>query len=437
MKYSLLQNQNKKIFALLNKLIQTLNALLSVFLIIRILPDHEFALLTLFITFDMMIFSISGGLVLQALQKYTAETEEGQTDDLISNAVWLYGLLVILPSLCIVILRSGIESILNAEGLALLLMLLPLFIISQWGRKIAYFVLLAREKVRDVFIVDGLAFITKAGLVIAAVWVGMLDKALSVIIIFIISHTIGSLAGVFLLRGHVRLRFKFSPIWTRKILAFGKYTLGTTIGNMIHTRTDTLMISFFYGTSAVALYSAARRIADFFRHFIQAANMIVLPRASLLSAKQDFDGVRSIYNKGLIYSAALIVPVVLPLIIIPGIVILFAYQGRYSESLPILQIFALCTLISPFGTIGSSVASGIGRPQDTCAAIWFSVIVNIALNIVWIPKFGVIGAAYATLVAMIAGGTFITYFVHRQVGLSLSEKRGSIHHTLKDLIRRR
>ena len=409
-----------KIFALLNKLIPTFNGFLTVFVIIRTIPKYEFGLLTLINTFDLVVFAISGGLILQALEKYAAETTGTELDDLITNSVFLYGTLSLVPAVLIAFSSTYIANILNAESLSNLLKLLPLIVISLWSRNLAHFILLAKERLKEVFIVDFVPFLITVILILALYFSNNLNSAMIIIIVRIISNFGATIVILAYLKKDIKLRMNLNKYWINKLLSFGKYSFGTTIGNIIHTRIDTLMIAYFYDPFVLAMYSSARRIADFFRNFVQAANMIVLPRASNLFSKNDLRGVRTIYYKGIIFSLILVLPIALTMILIPNFVLYLAYGSKYQDGANILLLFAICSLISPFGTIGSSVAAGIGKPNFTFIAMWLSVVVNVCLNLVLIPKYGAIGAAYATLVAMIVGGLIITILIHRMVNLSLT-----------------
>lgn len=416
---------SKKTYALLNKLILTFNGLLTVFVIIRALPQYEFGLYTLFNTFDLIIFAVSGGVILQALQKYAAEVTGEQLNDLTTNSIVLYIVLSLVPASFIALFSKYFVHFLNAEPLSGLLKLLPLLVLSSLGRKLACSLLLAKEKLKEIFVIDLISFLLSAGLILVFYFSNNLNKAVTVINIRVAANFLAGIISVFYLKKFIKLNFKIDKYWVSKLLNFGKYSFGTTIGNIIHTRIDTLMIAYFYNPVTLALYNSAKGIADFFRNFVQAANMIVLPRASNLFSKNDLKGVRTIYYKGITYSLVLVLPIALTMILIPNFILYVAYNAKYQDSVNILRILALCSLISPFGTIGSSVAGGIGKPNFAFIAMCFAVIMNVCLNLVLIPKFGAIGAAYATFIAMIVGGITITVLINQIVNLSITDAKKS------------
>ncbi len=381
----------------------------------------EFGLLTLVNTFDLVAFVISGGLILQAMQKYAAEVTGSELNDLVVNSAFLYCLLSLIPALAIAFFSSIIADFLHAPSLSNLLKLLPILTISHWARRLAYYILLAKEKLFEVFIIDFIPFLIMVVLIISLFSSNKLDTALTVLIVRIISDFGATVVSVKYLKKEIKFNLNINRAWIGKLVSFGKYSFGSTMGNLIHMRVDTLMISYFYDPLILAAYSSARGISEFLRNFVQAANMIVLPRASKLFSKSDLTGVRTIYYKGIVYSLILVLPIALILIIIPNFILFLAYGNKYLDSVNILRLFAICSLISPIGTIGSSVSSGIGKPNYVFVAMCLSVIINVCLNLILIPKYGAIGAAYSTLAALIVGGITITSLIHKKINLSIKE----------------
>jgi len=407
-----------KLYALLSKLTPTVNGLITVLVIIRTIPRYEFGLLTLFNTFDLVIFALSGGLVFQALQKYGAELKGIELETMVSNSAFLYGLLSLGPALLIAAVGTFLAETLNADGLANLLGLLPVVVVSQWGRKFAYHLLLAKEQVFQVFVVDLVALIVTAALVLGLYFTGQLDSARVVLFVRILANAVAAIVSVVLIKNIVKLSWRPDRVWRKKLLNFGKYTFGTTVGNIIYTRIDTVMLTYFFNPVALALFHSARGIAEFAKNVVQAANMIILPRASTMSSQKDKRGVKDIYFKGLFYSVALALPISLALLILPELILKLAYNGKYKDGVNILRIFALVALVGPLGTIGSSIASGVGKPRLTFITMSLGVVINIVLNLLLIPTHGAMGAAVATLITVAFGGVLITILLKRRLGLA-------------------
>jgi O-antigen/teichoic acid export membrane protein len=81
----------------------------------------------------------------------------------------------------------------------------------------------------------------------------------------------------------------------------------------------------------------------------------------------------------------------------PIINILFGAQ--YLAAAPILQIYI-------WSSLGLFIGSGVGsyltaenKTKTIFGINFFAMLINIALNLILIPKYGLVGAAWATLVA--------------------------------------
>jgi O-antigen/teichoic acid export membrane protein len=69
--------------------------------------------------------------------------------------------------------------------------------------------------------------------------------------------------------------------------------------------------------------------------------------------------------------------------------------------------------------------------QKSCAAAFaLAVVVNIGLNVVLIPRFGLVGAASATTVAMLVETLAITLLVRRHFGFTATVFRRDLHRQL-------
>jgi len=60
---------------------------------------------------------------------------------------------------------------------------------------------------------------------------------------------------------------------------------------------------------------------------------------------------------------------------------------------------------------------------------------NVCLNLILIPKFGAIGAGYATLIGMIVGGITITILINQIVNLSIAGHNKSFFNELALLLK--
>lgn len=180
---------------------------------------------------------------------------------------------------------------------------------------------------------------------------------------------------------------------------------------IIYLNSDITMLGFFCTDNDVGLYSISSKIYSMVKSVINAVIMVTVPRFSRYIAQNDLEK----YRNELSYSANAIILLIAPIII-----------GMFMEADKILSIFVDNGILAGktviqilsfalFFAVGACFFSySILIPnhaekyflRSTIAAAF----INIVLNFIFIPLFGMIGAAITTLIAEII--VFIMALLH-------------------------
>lgn len=209
--------------------------------------------------------------------------------------------------------------------------------------------------------------------------------------------------GIFLFRFYKSQGLKFSA-WRfeselAKTIWHDSWPLMlSSAAGFIYLRIDQVMIGKLMGESAVGIYAAGVKITEIF-YFIPGIICTSLFPAIINARKTD----RGIYRRRLINFyyllgfLALLMAVPIALLAKPIINILFGAQ--YLAAAPILQIYI-------WSSLGLFIGSGVGsyltaenKTKIIFGINFLAMLINIALNLILIPKYGLVGAAWATLVA--------------------------------------
>lgn len=166
----------------------------------------------------------------------------------------------------------------------------------------------------------------------------------------------------------------------------------------LYMRIDQIMLAEMLGDEAVGVYSAAVRLSEA-TYFIPGVMMAsLLPvmistrsssRELFLARTQHVFDVMAMVGLGLALSMSMLSPDIVEL----------TYGKEYAASASVLAIHAWATVFVFLG-----VASGSYLVAENMTAVAFyrtalGAIVNIGLNFLFIPHWGVVGAAYATLIS--------------------------------------
>jgi len=84
-------------------------------------------------------------------------------------------------------------------------------------------------------------------------------------------------------------------------------------------------------------------------------------------------------------------------------------KKEYWPGAPVLSVYVWAGVFSFLGTASGQYLIAEGYTRLAMVRTGAGAIVNIVLNIFWIPKYGIIGAAYATLIAYAVAAFFILF----------------------------
>lgn len=173
-------------------------------------------------------------------------------------------------------------------------------------------------------------------------------------------------------------------------------TLSTFLG-LLASRIDHVMVSHFLGLSQVAVFTVAWQFIQFFPLIYNAITAVLMPkfatapdRASL--GKMVRRTVRFV-SVGVILALLYIYP--------SKYLIAWMFGEQYVSAMPVYMILAAGYALNIFIVPFSLVISVFNRTQLFVVTGVIQMVTTVVGNVLFIPTFGVIGAAYTFAVAMI------------------------------------
>tara|TARA_Y100000310_G_C20698261_1_gene827258 strand:+ start:3376 stop:4863 length:1488 start_codon:yes stop_codon:yes gene_type:complete len=199
----------------------------------------------------------------------------------------------------------------------------------------------------------------------------------------------------------LKISSKFNKNLVKKLSKYGIFLMATQVGGIILGHTDILMLTYFSGLSQVALYSIALPLSKLFIYFPRAIGGIMIPLTSEMWAKDEkfkiIQGIQSLYK----YSMIVIIPLVLVTISYSSFIIEILYGSQYVLAANTLKILVIGMIFAALLSINIKFFAGIGKPAITSLLIYVGAIFNLIVNIILIPKIGIIGAAISTSISYI------------------------------------
>jgi len=177
----------------------------------------------------------------------------------------------------------------------------------------------------------------------------------------------------------------------------------------IYTKIDQIMIGELIGNSAVGIYAAAIKLSEGW-FFIPSVLAISFFPAMLNARKKSYE----IYierTQNLLNIMALISIVVSILtLFIANYLIYYTYGEEYKDAALILLIHIWGGIFVSMSTISYRYFIIEGLQKLSFYRGLTGLIINIILNFILIPKYGIEGAAYATVISQICALYFFNFF---------------------------
>jgi len=167
--------------------------------------------------------------------------------------------------------------------------------------------------------------------------------------------------------------------------------VGSIMGN-----TDIFMLGIWKAPEDIGLYAAAQR---FFQFIIIVPSMIASASFPLMArlANKDNEKFKVVLEKTLEVFMLIGIPITFGGLILANQIIPLVFGQAYLEAIPVFQILMIMLLVSfPLILLINSIFV-YNQQKKLVAANIFGVIMNVILNFFLIPKFGITGAAVATL----------------------------------------
>lgn len=194
---------------------------------------------------------------------------------------------------------------------------------------------------------------------------------------------------------------------TKKLLAYSIPLMPTGLFFMLSNNIDIFMLNLFANGSSVGVYAAATRWTMLVESIGTPVYAIFRPLLAKAITNNDHQSMKTLLKASCRWVLYLTLPCTAALIIAsqPAMNLFLKETSLQTASL-VLCILLLARTANPLGnSTGIMLAMG-GQQHRELASLCCGTLLNILLNYILIPSFGIIGAAIAT-----GSGFFITTFL--------------------------
>lgn len=177
-----------------------------------------------------------------------------------------------------------------------------------------------------------------------------------------------------------------------------------TIAISIYTLLDRTLIGLMLPTnvadSNVGFYDSAEKIVKMALTVVTALGAVMIPNNAKYYSNKDYEKLNKNIETAVKFSALLGFPIMFGLAAIASNFVPWFFGPGYEYVVNLMEIFSLLIIFIGLSSVyGTQYLIATNKENILTASVTVGAIINLTLNLITIPRFGVMGAALSTVIA--------------------------------------
>ena len=210
----------------------------------------------------------------------------------------------------------------------------------------------------------------------------------------------------------VRVSFDFDYEFTKQLIKESSIFFFSVVFTTIYLYIDQIFISKFRDTTEVGVYSAAANIVIMLIFIPQMYVNSIFPVISRFYINSK-ESLKLAYEKSFKYMFVFGLSIAAGIYVLADKIILFLYGKEFSEAVIVLKILAGYSFLKFLNPVTGYTLIAINKQGTRLFGQASAAVINIVLNIIWIPIYGIVGAAMATLITEIIFFLMYSGFIYK------------------------
>ena len=192
----------------------------------------------------------------------------------------------------------------------------------------------------------------------------------------------------------------------------------------IFTNSDITMLGIMKSDYDVGVYSAAVKIYNLLNQIIGSFFLVTMPRLTECFAENNFSEINRLLNQCLQYIFGLGLPCIIGTVMLSDEIILLVGGEDYSEASVYLIILMIGLFFSMIGgsIIGNIILLPSKKEKIFLKACIAAALVNVCLNLIFIPMYGALAAAISTVISHIVVFVMLIRHIDKRINFGSFSK---------------
>jgi O-antigen/teichoic acid export membrane protein len=205
----------------------------------------------------------------------------------------------------------------------------------------------------------------------------------------------------------------------RELTSFSVYVSIIDWSNKLNYSIDAIVIGAYISSAAVALWTVPQRLAEMLQRLTNQLNGVLFPVVVDSDAGNKPERLRMIFVRGTQLSLVSVVPLAASMTLLADPLIRAWVGPKFQESILVTQILIVVVAIRVGNATATTVLKGAGQHRLLAFTNAGTALGNIALSLLWIRHYGLIGQAMGTLIPVALSSALILWpAACRRVGVN-------------------
>lgn len=200
--------------------------------------------------------------------------------------------------------------------------------------------------------------------------------------------------------------------WLKSALPF------TLIGGagIINSQADIIMLGWFRSSEEVGIYRVAVQGGVFVAFALQAFSPVLAPHFSKLYATAQVAKLSKLYKRSSMLVVLITLPILLAFVFFGAQLVKLVFGVEYMDAaLPLAILAGGYAINVSFGPVGLLLQMA-GNESITARVLWVTSVLNVVMNLLLIPFYGLVGASIATAASVSLYHAALRYYAWRIIG---------------------
>lgn len=244
-------------------------------------------------------------------------------------------------------------------------------------------------------------------------WTG---SPLLVLCLYAASSSAVAVAGLIALGARSLMPVTFNRAALRAMFSFSAPLIFSSWVGLFGTNWfDLLIIKRYQPDAAVGLYSLGTLLAGVVQQVTIIFSTMLLPQLSVMVADGELDRIRTFVARLLPYWFLATSVLFSGVLLVGGWVVPLIFGAAFEASVPVLAILMVAGCALALFNAFSPLVSAVGSNWILTGVCLASGCVNVLLDLVLIPRYGLTGAAAATVIAYGTSAVLVLWYAQRHL----------------------